>query len=87
MTPIESLKANPVLFIAKIVVLIGALNWLAIGLQNTNYILQYTGSNAKYIYILAGAAGIYLTYLEIMMYKNQENLTVDELMKNYGKSN
>lgn len=85
MTPTEAFNANPVLFVAKIAVIIGALNWLAIGLQNTNYLSMYFGTNAKFIYILAGVAGAYLAYLEITMYTRKENLTVDEILQNYGR--
>lgn len=55
--------------IATILVIAGALNWLAIGIQNTNYVAQLTGQNSNYVYIAVGAAGIYLAYLIFTGYR------------------
>lgn len=55
--------------IATILVIVGALNWLAIGLQNTNYVSRLTGQTSSYVYVAVGAAGIYLAYLMIDSYR------------------
>lgn len=55
--------------IATILVIAGALNWLAIGVQNTNLVAQFAGQNSNYVYIAVGAAGIYLAYLMFMGYQ------------------
>lgn len=70
MTPSEAFKANPIMLIANIIVIVGALNWLGVGLQNVNYVSRYLGNNAQMVFILVGLAGVYLTYTKIMWFMN-----------------
>lgn len=60
---------------ATILVIVGALNWLGLGLQNTNYVSQLVGGeNVKPVYLLVGAAGAYLTYLLVDGYSKTGKL-------------
>ena len=67
-----STEKDYVHIIVKILVIIGALNWLSIGLSNTDFVGRLSGSNSKLIFILIGCAGIYLTYKEIMLIINEK---------------
>ena len=71
MTPAEAFKSNPVMLIANIIVIVGALNWLGVGLQNVNYVSKYLGDNARFVFILVGLAGLYLTYTKVMWFMNK----------------
>jgi uncharacterized membrane protein YuzA (DUF378 family) len=55
--------------VATLLVISGALNWLSIGTHNPNLVAQLAGSNADYVYMAVGAAGIYLAYLIYTKYK------------------
>lgn len=55
--------------VATILVIVGALNWLGVGLQNTNYVAQAVGPNAPHVFTAVGAAGVYLAYLMAMNYR------------------
>lgn len=57
---INTLKNDPINTVALILVCVGALNWLSIGLQNTDYVSRYAGENAKMVFIAVGIAGAYL---------------------------
>lgn len=69
--------------VANILVIAGALNWLGVGLQNVNYVGQYAGPNANYVYIAVGLAGAYLLFNILMNFKNgkMEALSVGDLLK------
>lgn len=60
--------------VATILVIAGALNWLGLALQNTNYVAQLAGENSKFVYIAVGAAGVYLAYLLFDGYKKTGKL-------------
>jgi uncharacterized membrane protein YuzA (DUF378 family) len=60
--------------VATILVIAGALNWLSIGTQNPNFVGQLAGSNANYVYIAVGAAGVYLAYLLFTGYRKSGKL-------------
>lgn len=67
MTPSEAFKSHPIMIIANILVIVGALNWLAVGLLRADYVTQLLGSEyAKYIFIIVGLAGAYLAYHKLM---------------------
>lgn len=55
--------------VATILVIVGALNWLGVGLQNTNYVSQFVGPNATHVFTAVGVAGVYLAYLMVMNYR------------------
>ena len=57
---INTLKNDPINTIALVLVCVGALNWLAIGLQNTDYVSRFAGEHAKFVFIAVGIAGAYL---------------------------
>jgi uncharacterized membrane protein YuzA (DUF378 family) len=65
MTPSQAFKAHPVMLISNILVIIGALNWLGIGLLGKNYVFEIVGSYTKYVFILVGLAGAFLAYHKI----------------------
>lgn len=76
MTPSEAFKAHPVMLISNILVIIGALNWLAVGLLKTDYVTQFAGSvNAKYVFIAVGLAGVYLGYHKVMWFMGKKSKT------------
>ena len=78
MTPSEAFQADPVNLIAQILVIIGAINWLGIGLQNTNYVSVYLFDYSKLIYTAVGAAGLYLAYKKVMEFTGKEQMTNEE---------
>lgn len=79
-------SSDPVLYIANVLVIVGALNWLAIGLSNTNYVTQLFDTNAKHIFTLVGLAGAYLAYKMITdAADSTEKLTPTEILQMYGK--
>ena len=81
MTPSEAFKAHPIMLISNLLVIIGALNWLGIGLLKTDYVIQLLGSeNAKYIFIVVGLAGVYLAYHKIMWFMEKSDNVVVEHM-------
>ena len=61
---------------ANILVIVGAINWLGIGLQNTNYVSKFTGTNSGSVYILVGVAGVYLAYLMFEEYNKKKLIQV-----------
>ena len=84
MTPSEAFKAHPIMLISNLLVIVGALNWLGIGLLKTDYVIQLLGSeNAKYIFILVGLAGVYLAYYKVMWFmeksEKSENIIVEHM--------
>lgn len=60
--------------VANILVIAGALNWLGVGAQGVNYVSQFAGANAQYIYVLVGVAGAYLLYNMVVNYTNSGKL-------------
>lgn len=75
MTPSEAFNDHPVMLIANLLVIIGALNWLAVGLLHADYVTQLVGSEySKYIFILVGIAGIYLAYYKIMWFSGKDSM-------------
>jgi uncharacterized membrane protein YuzA (DUF378 family) len=69
MTPSEAFKSHPVMLISNLLVIVGALNWLAVGLLKADYVTQFAGSeNAKYVFIAVGLAGVYLAYHKLMWF-------------------
>lgn len=64
--------------VATILVIVGALNWLGVGLQNTNYVAQAAGANAPHVFTAVGVAGIYLAYLMFTGYSETGRLEAYE---------
>ena len=57
------IKLDSIIFISNLLVIIGALNWLGVGLTNTDYVTKLIGHEySKYVFILVGLAGVYLAY-------------------------
>lgn len=74
MSPSEAFKSHPVMLISNILVIVGALNWLAVGLLRTDYVTQLAGHEyAKYIFIIVGLAGAYLAYHKVMWFMNKNS--------------
>lgn len=75
MTPSEAFKAHPVMLISNLLVIVGALNWLAVGLLKADYVTQFVGANAKYVFIAVGLAGAYLAYHKLMWFMGKPSTT------------
>jgi uncharacterized membrane protein YuzA (DUF378 family) len=71
----EMLTKSNLKLVATILVIAGALNWLGVGLQNTNYVNKLVGESANYVFIAVGLAGIYLT--NIMYFNYQATGDID----------
>jgi len=59
-------KLHPIKILAEFLIIIGALNWLWIGLFNRDFVAELVHSNSKYVYILVGISGIYLLINKII---------------------
>jgi len=64
----ESIKSTPITIITQLLIIIGALNWLAVGALNTNYVSKFSGGYAQYVFIAVGVAGIYQLYTLLNSY-------------------
>lgn len=64
----ESIKSKPITIITQLLIIIGSLNWLAIGATNTNYVTKFGGAYAQYVFIAVGVAGIYQLYILLNSY-------------------
>ena len=52
---------------AFVLVIVGAINWLVIGLGGTNFVETIFKTNAKYVYDAVGISGLYsLQYVKKM---------------------
>jgi uncharacterized membrane protein YuzA (DUF378 family) len=66
MTPREAFKDHPLSLIASIIIIVGALNWLTIGLAGYNFVDDLFGRNSNIIYIIVGLAGLFAAIHKIM---------------------
>lgn len=66
MTPKQAFADHPFSMIACIIVIIGALNWLSIGLVGNNLVSSIFGGNSNLIYIVVGFCGLYLAVRKVM---------------------
>jgi uncharacterized membrane protein YuzA (DUF378 family) len=66
MTPNQVLKEYPLCFITCILVIVGALNWLTIGVLGYNFVEDLFGKRSNIIYTVVGLAGLYLLVCKIM---------------------
>ena len=66
MTPKQAFSDHPIGFIAMILVIIGALNWLSIGLSSSDLVQPFFQSYSKMVYTIIGFAGLYLAVRKIM---------------------
>ena len=66
MTPKQAFADHPIALISMILVILGALNWLSIGLTSTDLVHPIFQSYSNIIYILIGFAGLYLAIRKIM---------------------
>lgn len=67
------------MFIANVLVIIGALNWLCIGLFQTDYVTKFVGEHSKWIFIIVGLSGIYLAYNKVLWFIAGNN-TVEHMI-------
>lgn len=65
----EMLTESNFKLVATILVIAGAINWLGVGLQNTDYVSKLVGDYAKFVFIAVGLAGLYLAYLLYTKYQ------------------
>ena len=65
---LTTFQTDPVNLTAELLILIGALNWLAIGLQKGDYIGKYAGQYTTYVFIAIGLAGLFFTYKKAMYF-------------------
>jgi uncharacterized membrane protein YuzA (DUF378 family) len=68
MTPNQVLKEHPVCFITCILVIVGALNWLTIGVLGYNFVEDLFGIRSNIIYTVVGLAGLYLLVRKVMWF-------------------
>lgn len=66
MTPKQAFSDHPVKLIAMILVILGSLNWLSIGLTDTDLVKNTFKESSKMVYIMYGIAAIYLAVHKIM---------------------
>jgi uncharacterized membrane protein YuzA (DUF378 family) len=66
MTPNQVFKEHPICFIASIIILIGALNWLTIGFVGYNFVQDLFGKKSNLVYCLVGLAGLYVLVRKIV---------------------
>jgi len=66
MTPKQAFADHPFCLIACIIVILGALNWLSIGLTGNNVVSSTFGGNSNMIYIIVGLCGLYLAVHKVM---------------------
>ena len=66
MTPKQAFADHPVKLIAMILVIIGSLNWLSIGLADTDLVQNTFKGFSNYIYIIVGVAALYLAAHKIL---------------------
>jgi uncharacterized membrane protein YuzA (DUF378 family) len=61
------LRDNAITWVSIILVVIGAINWGLVGLFDWNLVAALFGAGvlARIIYVLVGAAGLYLAYAAI----------------------
>ena len=85
---LKTFQTDPINLTAEILILIGALNWLSIGLQKGDYIAKYAGQYTSYVFILIGLAGLYFTYKKFVyfytiQFENLTNVDEQQLKDNY----
>ena len=89
LSPIKAFKQNPILIIANILVILGALNWLGVAFSNTNYVAHVTGSYTRDLLIIIGLAGVYLAYKKVMWFVNTQTVehmtSADSFIKAFNK--
>ena len=66
LTPSEAFSQHPISFIAKLLIIVGALNWLGIALNGTNYVYNTFGNNSNNVYLIVGFAGLFLLLRELL---------------------
>jgi len=66
MTHMQAFANQPITIISLFLVIIGALNWLSIGLTSTDLVQPVFQSYSNIIYIIVGFAGLYLAIRKIM---------------------
>jgi uncharacterized membrane protein YuzA (DUF378 family) len=59
---------------ATILVIVGAFNWLSVGVNDYNFVNRSVGDNSKWVYMIVGAAGAYLVYLMFTKYQKTGKL-------------
>jgi uncharacterized membrane protein YuzA (DUF378 family) len=59
-------KVHPLKLIAELFVIVGALNWLSIGLFNKDFVANIAKSNSKYVYLFVGICGIYVLICKLI---------------------
>lgn len=77
-------KHKPLIaLVALILVIVGALNWLLVGLFNTDIVYNILGFYLSHlVYIIVGAAGVYL----IVFFKELPNDLNKQLKQLHGSS-
>ena len=79
-------ESHSVLLISNLLVIIGALNWLTIGLLKTDYVTQFVGTYNQYVFIIVGLAGLYLVYNKPIWFMGKNVKTVEHMCNlNNGK--
>ena len=58
MHPRHVFSRHPIQFIAELLIIVGALNWLTIGFFNYDFVTKFFKSFSKYIFMTVGIAGV-----------------------------
>lgn len=58
MHPPHAFSRHPIQFIAELLIIVGALNWLTIGFFNYDFVTKLFKSFSKYIFMTVGIAGV-----------------------------
>lgn len=84
----ESIKTKPITIITQLLIIIGALNWLAIGATSTNYVSKFSGAYSQYVFIAVGIAGIYQLYILLNSYtETQLPVSLNNFLKVIDEKN
>lgn len=68
----DSIKSTPITIITQMLIIVGALNWLAIGAFRTNYVTKFVPEYAQYVFIAVGVAGLYQLYTLLNSYSETQ---------------
>lgn len=78
----DAIKSTPLTIITQLLVIIGALNWLAIGSLRTNYVTRFLPEYAQFVFIAVGIAGIYQLYVLLNSFtETQLPSSINNLLK------
>jgi uncharacterized membrane protein YuzA (DUF378 family) len=84
MTFSQAFANSPLLIICNILIIVGALNWLAIGVWNKDLVKENLKQNAKIVYTIVGAAGVYSLFRMVLWISGKGNLMKSTSLPSYS---